>query len=180
LHVSGVISAAYFKAKTAVAEAKIYAEAEGQFKKQLEAERALMQAEEAAGTAIRRHRVHIVETLLTLHCPRCDKAFLDFDACFALRCGGQCGTHFCAYCLKDCGTREEGGWEGSHQHVGQCQFNIAPGKDVFGKEEMFEQAQRERRQRVVAEYVATIADEAVRRGTIEACSQDLSDLGIHL
>ncbi len=32
-------------------------------------------------------RKHVVEDILTLKCPRCAQAFLDFNGCMALTCG---------------------------------------------------------------------------------------------
>jgi hypothetical protein len=72
-------------------------------------------------------RLHIVENILTLKCPRCRKAFLDFNGCFALKCedddsairgavaggAGGCGCGFCAWCLWDCGAD-------AHRHVANC------------------------------------------------------------
>ena len=56
----------------------------------------------------------IVNEVLTLRCPRCQTAFMDFDGCFALRCwNGTCRCSFCAWCLKDCG-------DNGHAHVLVC------------------------------------------------------------
>ena len=45
--------------------------------------------------------------------------FTHFQGCFAIRCGsGRCGTHFCGWCMTDCGTSEE-----AHAHVLQCRRN---------------------------------------------------------
>ena len=54
-------------------------------------------------------RMKIVDDILTLRCPRCLQAFLDFSGCFALRCS-MCPCGFCGWCLKDCGSD-------SHSHV---------------------------------------------------------------
>jgi hypothetical protein len=192
-HVPEIAFTAYVQFKTAIAEQRIYREAEGEFRERLEAERARLEEErvrmgtEAAEAVVWQHRTHVVNKLLVLLCPCCTKAFYDFEACFALKCetkdhrgvASGCRTHFCAYCLKDCGTDRDGS-NACHQHVAVCPFNIAPGRDVFGTVQMFERAQQERRQRLVQEYVASIADEAVRQATIDACAQDLADLGIHL
>ena len=52
---------------------------------------------------IEQMRCHIVDRILTLQCPRCNAAFLDFNGCFALTCH-RCRCGFCAYCLADCGN----------------------------------------------------------------------------
>jgi hypothetical protein len=46
-----------------------------------------------------RYRLAIIEDYLVLRCPRCLRAFLDYEACDALRCG-NCGCGFCALCLQ--------------------------------------------------------------------------------
>ena len=45
----------------------------------------------------------------------CDAAFLDYDNCSALTCGG-CDITFCAYC-------HQGASEDSHSHVMHCAEN---------------------------------------------------------
>jgi hypothetical protein len=60
-----------------------------------------------AAERVRRMRLAAVEEDLTLHCPRCRGAFLDFNGCAALYCRDDgprkgCGISFCALCLKDC------------------------------------------------------------------------------
>ena len=47
------------------------------------------------------HRLYICERILTIRCPSCDRAILDFNGCFAIRC--ICETSFCGWCLKNCG-----------------------------------------------------------------------------
>ena len=60
-------------------------------------------------------RKHIEEEILQLKCPRpgCQRAFYDFEGCFAISCGA-CPCKFCGWCLKDCGDRD------AHPHVRQC------------------------------------------------------------
>jgi tRNA 2-selenouridine synthase SelU len=48
---------------------------------------------------VERYRLAIIEDYLVLRCPRCLKAFVDYDACDALTCG-NCGCGFCALCLR--------------------------------------------------------------------------------
>jgi hypothetical protein len=73
-------------------------------------------AEATVTKSISTHRHHIVDKLLTLRCPRCNQAFVDFDACFALTCS-RCRCGFCAWCLVDCGD------SGAHRHVANCSLN---------------------------------------------------------
>ena len=66
-----------------------------------------------ADNARQQVRDHIVEKILTLACPRCGQAFVDFSGCLALTCSRQgCGTGFCALCQEDCGGD-------AHPHVGE-------------------------------------------------------------
>ena len=52
---------------------------------------------------------------VTLSCPRCRAAYIDFDGCCAVKCANcQCG--FCGLCLIDCGND-------AHAHVLTCHLN---------------------------------------------------------
>jgi hypothetical protein len=49
---------------------------------------------------MQRYRREIIDSVLTLKCPRCSSAFVDYDGCDALTCGNpRCGCNFCALCL---------------------------------------------------------------------------------
>ena len=99
---------------------------------------------------IRSHRKHVIERILTLACPRCSRAFIGFAGCFALKCSewrqndpNSC-CQFCAYCLEDCGRD-------AHPHVLD---NTCPGnKGLFQSKEVFEDAQRSRREHMLRECV---------------------------
>jgi serine/threonine protein kinase len=69
---------------------------------------------------VQRERLHIVENILTLHCPRvgCGAAILDFEGCFAVTCS-TCRCGFCGWCLADCGAD-------AHAHVKQCVCSQPP------------------------------------------------------
>ena len=64
------------------------------------------EASRAGNPDIKKHR-DAISQILTLKCPRCNRAFLDYNGCAALTCDA-CGCGFCAKCLKDrrCGC----GW----------------------------------------------------------------------
>jgi hypothetical protein len=55
----------------------------------------------------------VVQDLLTLKCPNCQIAFLDFDGCLAIKC--NCGKYFCAKCMRKCEDDKE-----AHTHVLVC------------------------------------------------------------
>jgi len=157
----------YAEAKQKLAEQRINAELERNFEARLATERqrfATVNADESA----RRARQHIVERILTLACPRCGQAFLDFNGCFALTCS-RCQAGFCAYCLADCGTD-------AHAHVASCPHGRGGYHGSFG---VFEAAQRERRARMVKDYVETLPKDEAERALRE-CERELADLGIKL
>jgi hypothetical protein len=136
------------------------------------------QAARAALDAVARARSHIIDSILTLRCPKCSKAFDNFDACFALVCtdtgGHGCGTQMCGFCLKDCGRTSLD----CHNHVLICPYNINPGRSLFGKIEVFEAAQRERRKRLIHQYLDTLGTGKLRSEVLAALQHELQDLGI--
>lgn len=47
-------------------------------------------------------RMNIVDQVLTLRCPGCKGAFVDFHGCFALTYSrSNCNTSFCTWCLNE-------------------------------------------------------------------------------
>eukprot|EP01043_Picozoa_sp_COSAG02_P017655 COSAG02_NODE_804_length_16991_cov_2.687840_5_plen_2135_part_01 len=116
------------------------------------------------GDDINDARTHIVENILTLKCPRCSQAFVDFSGCFALTCSrAGCGCGFCAYCLMDCGGD-------AHAHVLQCDLN--PNKGSYGGgQAQFDACQLARRERMVREYLMGM-DEDRRKRVAQRCRQD--------
>ena len=74
-----------------------------------------------ADRAIADDVVHIIETILTLRCPTCNLAFVDFDACALLQC--RCGVKFCGFCLRPNAT---------HGHVAECRENPLHGRGEQG------------------------------------------------
>jgi Ankyrin repeats (3 copies) len=134
-------------------------------------------AREAAKDDVGKARAHVLDSILTLKCPRCHKAFDDFDGCFALHCsdegGHGCGAAFCGYCLKDCGNSKQ-----AHAHVAACPHNSARGR-LFGSKEGFVAAQRSRRKRMVLEYLESLPLQ-LRERVKPAVAPDLKDLGIDL
>jgi hypothetical protein len=108
-----------------------------------------------------RLRGHIVEKILTLSCPRCSQAFLDFEGCCALSCA-RCGCSFCAYCQQDCGTD-------AHGHVARCPWNIR--REVFSRKERFEEAQQLRRKRQVPACMHACLHVRVR-GVVDGAGDD--------
>eukprot|EP00808_Paulinella_micropora_P003486 g25834.t1 len=155
-------------------EQKLSQDMEARFNKQLKEEMERYERLSAEQRQVQQARVHIVEELLTLKCPRphCRRAFLDFDGCFALTCGG-CGCGFCALCLQDCG-------HDAHAHVANCNVNTAPGRDVFSTRATFEQAQNARRERLVRGYLRTLESAELQGQVMDAVRPSLRQLGLHL
>ena len=84
---------AYMGATKALLEAKVLAE--------IEAENRRREASERLQGLRRRRKAHVVDKILTLSCPRCGQAFVDFSGCLALTCGrAGCGCGFCGLCQK--------------------------------------------------------------------------------
>ena len=116
-----------------------------------------------------RMRLEIVNEVLTLSCPRCKMAFLDYTGCAALTCAnGNCKASFCAICLKDCGAD-------SYAHVVICPENTS--KKLFVNVADFSKHQRKRRERIINEKLNRLS--AKTRGLLlEKIGKDLADLGI--
>lgn len=116
------------------------------------------------------NKTHIIDTILTLRCPRCKAAFDDFDGCFSLRCG-NCPCSFCAMCLKDCGGD-------AHAHAAQCQEGHGmKAVGYYGTKESWEAIQKRRRERLVKEYIRTLPQND-RGRVVQRCEIELRDLGI--
>jgi Ankyrin repeats (3 copies) len=132
-------------------------------------------ARAAALDNVSKARAHVLDSILMLKCPRCHKAFDDFEGCFAVRCrdteGNGCGAAFCGYCLKDCGRD-------AHKHVGECVHNSNAG-GLFGTKKDFVAAQCSRRRCMVLAYLETLPL-ALRERVKPAIAPDLKDLGIDL
>lgn len=116
-------------------------------------------------------RMKIIEEILTLRCPRCKQAFLDFDGCFALTCG-TCGCAFCGWCLQDCG-------DDSHPHANTC-AHMEPGANGYhGTFELFQSAQNKRRKKLLLSFLDTLSP-SDREKALRSVHQDLKDLGLNI
>lgn len=115
-----------------------------------------------------RHVAAVSENVLTLKCPRCRAAFVDFNRCLALTCH-RCKCGFCAYCLTDCG-------KDAHVHVMTCPESVAPG-NFYLPTEQWEAFQRERRGRLVAQY-ADNAAASFRRCLLSAAAGPCRAAGV--
>jgi len=82
--------------------------------------------------AWRVHFQHIADDVLTLRCPTCHAAFIDFDGCCAVACGGSgCGKYFCGLCLQPHPNSSV-----SHAHVLKCPKNPHTNNYFCAQEEL--------------------------------------------
>ena len=169
-HTTPAVFAAFVRARDQLKEQEIVHNMEVQFEQRLAAERRRTSEMRADELKVEKMRCHIVDRILTLQCPRCNAAFLDFEGCFALKCH-RCDCQFCAYCLADCGRD-------AHPHVARCAENTNAA-NVFGTAAIFEAAQQARRKRMVVAYLADVADE-VRADVVAACAQEFADLALNI
>jgi hypothetical protein len=115
-------------------------------------------------------RIQVTNDILTLKCPRCKTAFVDFEGCFALTCG-RCRAGFCAWCLADCGAD-------AHAHVANCPENQNRGS-YFGSENDFKTHHNRRRHRQVLDMIGKEKPD-VQNLLREKLRRELNDLGIQL
>jgi hypothetical protein len=117
-------------------------------------------------------RNKILEDIFTLKCPRCRKAFLDFEGCFALKCS-SCPCAFCAWCLSDCG-------DDAHPHVRSCALKPKdPGRTYFGTKKEFEESAKSRIIKELNAYLSS-KEPAVRIVIRASLTDDLKDIDIPL
>ena len=178
-HLNGESFSAYLRARENVQVGEAMQEQDKRHEKQMQElkvqlEAAMKQASNHRQAAVLRHRMHIVEYILTLKCPRdtCKAAFIDFYGCFALTCS-RCRCGFCAYCLQDCGTD-------AHQHVANCAYNTAGGRNLHAPIDAFHRAQKARVTRLLREYIGGRVDQDVREELVRSLDRDLKDLGISI
>ena len=120
---------------------------------------------------VNRKKLHILENILTLKCPRCTTTILDFEGCFAVTCG-HCNCNFCGWCLKDCGTN-------AHPHVKACTLSLHRGS-YYGSQEEFNRVHSVSRGDRVREYLRGVTDRREREILVEQINPYLENLGIIL
>eukprot|EP00740_Mantoniella_antarctica_P004743 CAMPEP_0181356476 /NCGR_PEP_ID=MMETSP1106-20121128/4444_1 /TAXON_ID=81844 /ORGANISM="Mantoniella antarctica, Strain SL-175" /LENGTH=327 /DNA_ID=CAMNT_0023469267 /DNA_START=155 /DNA_END=1135 /DNA_ORIENTATION=+ len=177
----------YIRAREKLREEEMAAEMRKEMEARVNLERQRAASGAEASEKLRSAKEHIIEGILTLCCPRCKQAFLDFDGCFALNCS-RCSAGFCAYCLADCGRD-------AHQHVGTCPEGEASLKGakggrgganrmigghpatVYGSKEAFVTSQKRRRCKHLALYLEKF-DDATQAEVLASIKQELDDLQI--
>jgi hypothetical protein len=131
---------------------------------------ALMNIKDEEEREAARMRLDIVNEVLTLRCPRCKLAFLDYEGCAALTCAAStCKAGFCAMCLKDCGAD-------AHPHVPRCPENRS---GMYVPAAVFKEHHRKRQEVIINEKLKGLS--AKTRGMLlEKIGKDLRDLRINV
>ena len=114
-------------------------------------------------------RLDIVENILTLRCPRCKTAFIDYTGCIALTCG-KCHAGFCAVCLKDCGND-------AHGHIGTCSENKS--NNIYLRETEFKEIHRKKRETLINNKIRGLTQKT-KDFLLKKLRKDLDDLGIKI
>ena len=130
-----------------------------------------------------RHRLHIINNIMTLLCPHCNLAVFDFVSCFAVQHESDhshlkygCGLYFCGWCLAKCESSSD-----CHSHVRACRYNMNPG-NAYGKFPVdFDAAHAKRRKELIIRYLqASIADTEDRKEVHMALQKELNELGVNI
>lgn len=111
----------------------------------------------------------IQDAVFNLSCPRCKKAFYEFDGCAAVTCS-SCKAGFCGLCLADCGVD-------AHSHVLKCVKNRE--KRIYVTADTRNAAHVEMRNEKLQEYLKRHRFNAkVYQQIVEKIRKDLVDLGM--
>ena len=175
----------YNRQKLALKEKQIVEQVEKDFEERLAREKKRAMETSSAEEKLRLAKEHVIEKVLTLSCPRCEQAFVDFDGCFALRCA-RCQAGFCAYCLADCGRD-------AHAHIGGCELgkqvtkwaqknkstvnNRGHPPGTYGSPAAFDESQRLRRLRDLTSYFE-LKEEKFVTEVLDALEKELKDLNL--
>ena len=149
----------YQKVQESLVEARVAKEAEIALEIKIAA---AMKKMEEMGAKVFKAQKFIVDDILTMHCPRCKTAFVDWDGCNSLYCTvAGCGCNFCAFCLADCGAD-------AHPHLIRALIQVV---DAVERGD-----HREARQVAAQHHVAALA-EHVERLALVAPGQQLAQRG---
>ena len=122
---------------------------------------------------IARPRRYIVEYILTLKCPRCKAAFVDFESCLALKCR-NCPCGFCACCMTDCGND-------AHTHVRySCAYAKAsrPGGATSATEDDTNTAQNTWRLDAIRGYLAANVAADQHATVLQSLQREFADIDL--
>ena len=113
-------------------------------------------------------RRHIIDSILTRHCPACDAAFDDWDACAAVKCR-NCPCHFCGICLANCGTAQV-----AHRHCATC---VWTGRELYLREDQVAQKTNEWRREQIQRALACLPAGA-RKQLLQSIAVQLRHVGL--
>lgn len=131
-------------------------------------------ADAKLGDPLAVHVRRVSETVLTMHCPSCSAAVLDWSGCMAVEC--NCGSFFCGFCFAACGTDNSA----AHRHVMDCRLNGTGG--YFVTEATIGSKHKRRRIAALQKYLAEAPElrpgSEMRSALLRALGPHLRDLGI--
>ena len=84
LRVSNAVRADYRAVQQAITETLVSQRLDKEYGTRLESELARLEQMSEGERKVRRHRIHIAENILTVKCPGCGLAFVDWTECDAL------------------------------------------------------------------------------------------------
>lgn len=113
------------------------------------------------------HTDHVLQNILTIRCPGCRAAFVDFDGCFSVTC--RCGCCFCGWCFAR--------FPDAHAHVLTCQYSLQPGNH-HGTQEQFNDSCRKRQLRDAKQYFNSVVPANARAAVLDATLTSFSELAI--
>ena len=144
------------------------AQLEAEMKKRIDAEIERLRTLDEHERKVLESRKHIEDSILQPKCPRCKRAFHDFEGCFAISCS-SCPCKFCGWCLQDCGDRD------AHQHVRSCK-KVPRGVDALFPQmptvrAAFEKVHKGRCQEMYSSYLKSLEEKI--RGDVERAVRGL-------
>eukprot|EP00668_Euglena_longa_P034724 GGOE01044581.1.p1 GENE.GGOE01044581.1~~GGOE01044581.1.p1 ORF type:complete len:834 (+),score=202.73 GGOE01044581.1:363-2504(+) len=166
-HVTNDVFGSFLRLRRQLLEQQLAEAFDQQLHTAVEAERAHLLRLDEQQRRVRQARQHIAENVLNLRCPRCHQVFVDFNGCCALSCS-RCPCGFCAWCGQDCGTD-------AHEHVPQCVEKPDGVNCMFPDVGVWDEHQRQRRQRQVQAYLDTLEVET-KQAVVQELRQDLANL----
>ena len=171
---------AYLGARKTLLKEQIEAESAEEMETRLAAELARFEALSERDRKVYVARKRIIDEIITLRCPRCKKAFVDFANCFAIECSSKPKHFFCGWCLKDCGDD----FKAAHTHVASCPEKPAnagtyyASPDASVDKQMFAAQNRTRQKKMLLKFFAEEVDPEILESVLTSVCADLYDLGM--
>ena len=154
----------YLQAKKMLLEAKLNEDVDKRIKDEVNAQ--LRRTEEQR--AVHRAVQHIQNDVLNMHCPACDAAYADWEACAAVECD-SCKGFMCGICGEKCKDLEE-----AHQRAAACLYGT--GSFWLSKQEA-EAGHRRFKGDKLGKYLRELKP-GVCKEVMDAVRRDVEDNGI--